>query len=77
MQFMTAALEKGRISEEQYLEAVVARLDKTSEKTKEITDEMDEFAKAAAKNIQDTLADFLFDPFADDRGGECSWETMT
>ena len=72
MQFMTAALEKGRISEEQYLEAVVARLDKTSEKTKEITDEMDEFAKAAAKNIQDTLADFLFDPFADGLDGMAS-----
>jgi hypothetical protein len=31
--------------------------------------EMDEFAKSAAKNIQDTLADFLFDPFADGLDG--------
>lgn len=69
MQFLTAALEKGRISEEQYLEAVVTRLDKMSEKTKEAAGEMDEFAKAAAKNIQDTLADFLFDPFADGLDG--------
>ena len=69
MQLMTAALEKGRISEELYLEAVVARLDKTSEKTKEITDEMDEFAKSAAKNIQSALADFLFDPFAEGMDG--------
>ncbi len=69
MQFLTAAVEKGKISEEQYLEAVVARLDKMSEKTKEATDEMDEFAKAAAKNIQDTLADFLFDPFSDGLDG--------
>lgn len=69
MQFLTVALEKGRISEEQYLEAVVTRLDKVSEKTKEAAGEMDEFAKAAAKNIQDTLADFLFDPFAEGLDG--------
>jgi len=69
MQFLTVALEKGRISEEQYLEAVVTRLDKVSEKTKEAADDMDEFAKAAAKNIQDTLADFLFDPFSDGLDG--------
>jgi len=65
MQFMTAALEKGRISEEQYLEAVVARLDKVSEKTKEATGEMDEFTKSAVKNIENTLADFLYDPFSE------------
>ena len=69
MQFLTVALEKGRISEEQYLEAVVTRLDKMSEKTKEAAGEMDEFAKAAAKNIQDTLADFLFDPFSEGLDG--------
>lgn len=69
MQFLTVALEKGRISEEQYLEAVVTRLDKVSEKTQEAAGEMDEFAKAAAKNIQDTLADFLFDPFAEGLDG--------
>ena len=33
---------------------------------------MDEFAKAAAKNIQDTLADFLFDTFADGLDGMAS-----
>ena len=72
MQFLTVALEKGRISEEQYLEAVVTRLDKVSEKTKEAGGEMDEFAKAAAKNIQDTLADFLFDPFSEGLDGMAS-----
>lgn len=72
MQFLTVALEKGRISEEQYLEAVVTRLDKVSEKTKEAAGDMDEFAKAAAKNIQDTLADFLFDPFSEGLDGMAS-----
>lgn len=69
MEFLTAALEKGRISEEQYLEAVVARLDKVSEKTTEAANEMDEFAKSAAKNIQSSLADFLFDPFSEGLDG--------
>ena len=69
MEFLTAALEKGRISEEQYLEAVVTRLDKVSEKTNEAANEMDEFAKSAAKNIQSSLADFLFDPFSEGLDG--------
>ena len=69
MLFLTAAFEKGRISEEQYLEAVVTRLDKVSEKTKEAASEMDEFSKQAARNIQSSLADFLFDPFADGLDG--------
>lgn len=69
MEFLTAALVEARISEEQYLEAVIARLDLTAEKTKEVSEEMDEFAKSAAKNIQSTLADFLFDPFSDGLDG--------
>jgi hypothetical protein len=69
MQLMTVALEKGRISEEQYLEAVVARLDKVSEKTKEAAGEMDEFTKGAVKNIESTLADFLYDPFSEGADG--------
>jgi hypothetical protein len=69
MIFLTGAFEKGRIAEEQYLEAVAARLDKVSEKTKDAADEMDEFAKSAAQNIQSTLADFLFDPFSEGLDG--------
>ena len=65
MQFLTRAFEEGRIQEEAYLEAVVARLDKTSQKTKEAADSMDEFAKSAAKNIETSLADFLYDPFSE------------
>ena len=65
MLLLTAALEKGTIAEEQYLEAVIVRLDTMGEKTKEAVNEMDEFSKAAAKNIQGALADFLFDPFSE------------
>ena len=65
MLLLTAALEKGTIAEEQYLEAVIARLDTMSEKTQAAVGELDEFTKAAAKNIQGALADFLFDPFSE------------
>jgi hypothetical protein len=34
-------------------------------KFKQATDQMQEFAKAAAENIQSSFADFLFDPFKD------------
>ena len=33
--------------------------------TKEATKEMSEYAKEAARNMQDAFADFLFDPFED------------
>jgi hypothetical protein len=69
MLLLTKALTEGRIAEEQYLEAVTARLDGMSEKTKEAVSEMDEFTKAAAKNIENTLADFLYDPFSEGLDG--------
>lgn len=69
MLLLTAALEKGGISEEQYLEAVSVRLDTLSEKTQAAVGELDEFTKAAAKNIEGALADFLFDPFSDGLDG--------
>ena len=69
MLLLTAALENGKIAEEQYLEAVIVRLDAMSEKTQAAVGELDEFTKAAAKNIQGALADFLFDPFADGLDG--------
>ena len=65
MLLLTKALEEARISEEQYLEAVTTRLDLASSKTEKAIDDLDEFAKAAAKNIEGTLADFLYDPFSD------------
>ena len=69
MLLLTKALTEGRIAEEQYLEAVASRLDKVSEKTEKAVGELDEFTKAAAKNIENTLADFLYDPFAEGMDG--------
>lgn len=69
MLLLAKALEGGRIAEEQYLEAVAARLDTVGEKTEKAVGELDEFTKAAAKNIESALADFLFDPFADGLDG--------
>lgn len=62
MVFLTKALEAGKIKEEQYLEAVTARLD-LGGKLKETLSDMDQFAIQAAKNMQDAFAEFLFDPF--------------
>jgi hypothetical protein len=65
-------LDAGAISWDYYARAVFAaqdKLDGTKEKIKETSGELDEFSKAAAKNIQDSLADFLFDPFADGLDG--------
>lgn len=65
MLLLVAALDKGTISEQQFSEAATARLDLAAKKTEEVASEMDEFAKSAAKNMQSSFADFLFDPFAD------------
>jgi hypothetical protein len=65
-------LDEGAISWDVYARAVFAaqdKLDGTKEKVKETTNEMDEFAKSAAKNIQSSLADFLFDPFKEGLDG--------
>lgn len=48
-----------KLSETEYLDAVTARLGLANEKI----EEMDTFAKKAAENIQQSFADFLFDPF--------------
>lgn len=64
MILLTRSLEDGIITEEKYLEAVQARLEGTAKKASEAGDQLDEFAKSAAKNMQSSLADFLFDPFA-------------
>lgn len=69
MVFLTKAFEKGYIAEQQYLEAVTTRLDAASDKAKEAGDTIEEFAKQAARNMQDALADFLFDPFKDGTDG--------
>ena len=69
MLFLTSALEAGKIAEEQYLEAVVARIGKQDDHIKKTMDDLDQFAIQAAKNIQDAFADFLFDPFKEGTQG--------
>lgn len=64
MLLLVEALEKGIITEQKYLEAVDARLNGQKKQADAATGEMDEFAKSAARNMQSSLADFLFDPFA-------------
>lgn len=62
-------LDGVKITEEEFLEAVQARLGRTVDLTKTATDQMTEFAKAAAQNMQSAFADFLFDPFKDGADG--------
>lgn len=57
MEFLAVALEKGTISEAQFLDAVGMHYGKAEEKL----GEMGEFAKEAARNMQDAMADFFFD----------------
>jgi len=65
MLLLVAALEKGVITEQQYVEAASARLKlNDNDKAKESINELDEFTKSAARNMQTSLADFIFDPFA-------------
>lgn len=54
-------LMKGAISQETYN----AAMERASGQFKSSTDEMTQYAKRAAENIQDAFANFLFDPFKD------------
>lgn len=58
----TAAMEK-------YGEVVNTALGRNAEQLEKETSALDEFAKAAAQNIQKSMADFLFDPFANGTKG--------
>lgn len=57
MILLAGAFESGRLSVEQYYEAVVAGLPKL----KEPLNEMTEFSKQAARNMQDAMGSFFFD----------------
>jgi len=57
MQLLADAFDAGKISEEQFSEATLTRLGKLGE----AFDETTEFARQAARNIQDAFADGLFD----------------
>jgi hypothetical protein len=48
---------------------VTAEFNKTPQAVQDASNEMSEFAKEAARNMQDSFADFLFDPFKDGLGG--------
>lgn len=50
-------------------EGMAAEILKLKQFYKESTGELDEFTKAAAKNMQSAFADFLFDPFAEGMDG--------
>ena len=55
-------LFSGAISQESY-DSTIEALEAQSNKAEEVSDEMSEFAKSAAQNMQSAFADFLFDPF--------------
>lgn len=55
--------EGGFIGWDTYAEAVFNAMEGIESRTEEATEEMSVFAEQAARNMQDSLADFLFDPF--------------
>jgi len=57
MLLLADAFEKGAITEQQFNESAQARLGQTGK----ALDEMTEFAREAARNMQDAMADFFFD----------------
>ena len=61
---LTARLKAGKISQEQFNEAV-RRADKDYQEATKSLDELSVFAEQAAKNMQDAFAEFLEDPFKD------------
>lgn len=64
------ALGNGAItSADQFKEAVDVVLGRTKDLSEEATDDLTEFGKQAASNIQDSFAEFFFDPFKDGLGG--------
>ena len=68
-------LDGGAINWETYSRAIFSAqdaFDKTQAKAKETAGEMDHFFQSAAKNIQSSMADFLFDPFKDGLDGMAS-----
>ena len=68
MLLLVSALEKGIVTERQYVEAASARLklnDNDNDKAKDSIKDLEEFTNSAARNMQSSLADFIFDPFAD------------
>lgn len=68
-------LDIGAVDWETYSRAVFSAqdaFDKTAEKAKTTSDQMDSFFQSAGKNIQSSMANFLFDPFANGTKGMLS-----
>lgn len=69
---LLSLLDAGAISMETFGRAAAkagTEMQRLDDKTASSSDELNEFAKSAAQNIQKSLADFLFDPFANGMDG--------
>lgn len=65
MLLLAEAFDEGKISAEVFSEAAQTALGTLSDTAKEATDDLSEFAVQAARNMQDAMAEFLFEPFKD------------
>lgn len=61
--YLDELFRRNLISAEALSAGYADAFDNVGESTKKAADEMDTFAKTAAKNIQNSFADFLFNPF--------------
>lgn len=59
MQLLAAAFERGEITAEQFAEAAQTRLGTLPQNFKPVLDELTEFTREAARNIQDALGDTM------------------
>ena len=69
---LNEAVQAGVISQDQYRDAVLrtaAAYEETLNQARSLTDQMSEFSREAARNMQDAFAQFLFDPFDDGLSG--------
>ena len=62
-QELAELIERGLLTAEQAGASYASTFGEAAEKMKESTDQMAEYAKQAGRNIQDSFAEFLFDPF--------------
>ncbi|OZA13649.1 MAG: hypothetical protein B7X94_02075 [Hydrogenophilales bacterium 17-62-8] len=63
-----AALFSGQVGDAQHAE-MIQNITSSTEKAKEKINELDQFTEKALKNMQQGLADFFFDPFAEGMDG--------
>lgn len=71
-QELNTLLQGGYIDAQTYERAITQvqkKFDELTDKSKDAQNELDEFAKSAAQNIQSSFAEFLFDPFKDGLDG--------